>query len=47
MIGGYFSGVSSQLMIQSDIMFKVMATNIICTTESISQILNYYLSKLF
>ena len=47
MIGGYLSGVSGLLMTQSDIMYKLMATHIICITESISQILNYYLSKLF
>ena len=40
-------GVSSLLMTQSDIMFKLMATNIICCTEITSQILNYFISKFF
>ena len=39
-------GVSGLLMTQSDIMFKVMATDFICITESIAQILKYYLQKL-
>ena len=47
MIGGYLSGVSSLLMTQSGIMFKLMATNIICCTEITSQILNYFISKFF